>query len=70
MREIDFAQMLVEFVDGVARRRGSEAGHETGEGSIQFRDGAFYAVGAAEILDINPSTLRSRMEKLEIKKPG
>jgi transcriptional regulator with GAF, ATPase, and Fis domain len=26
--------------------------------------------GAAEILDINPSTLRSRMEKLGIKKPG
>jgi formate hydrogenlyase transcriptional activator len=26
--------------------------------------------GAAELLGINPSTLRSRMEKLEIKKPG
>ena len=26
--------------------------------------------GAAEILDINPSTLRSRMEKLGIKRPG
>jgi hypothetical protein len=26
--------------------------------------------GAVEILDINPSTLRSRMEKLGIKKPG
>jgi hypothetical protein len=26
--------------------------------------------GAAEILDINPSTLRSRTEKLGIKKPG
>ena len=26
--------------------------------------------GAAEMLDINPSTLRSRMEKLGIKKPG
>ncbi|HME61634.1 MAG TPA: helix-turn-helix domain-containing protein, partial [Candidatus Binatia bacterium] len=26
--------------------------------------------GAAEILGINPSTLRSRMEKLGIKKPG
>src|SRR4030095_13602321 len=26
--------------------------------------------GAAEVLDINPSTLRSRMEKLGIKRPG
>jgi len=26
--------------------------------------------GAAEILNINPSTLRSRMEKLGIKRPG
>ncbi|HKY06595.1 MAG TPA: helix-turn-helix domain-containing protein, partial [Candidatus Binatia bacterium] len=26
--------------------------------------------GAAEILGINPSTLRSRMEKLGIRKPG
>jgi transcriptional regulator with GAF, ATPase, and Fis domain len=26
--------------------------------------------GAAKILDMNPSTLRSRMQKLNIKRPG
>jgi transcriptional regulator with GAF, ATPase, and Fis domain len=26
--------------------------------------------GAAKILDMNPSTLRSRMQKLGIKRPG
>jgi formate hydrogenlyase transcriptional activator len=26
--------------------------------------------GAAKILDLNPSTLRSRMQKLGVKRPG
>jgi len=26
--------------------------------------------GAAKVLDMNPSTLRSRMQKLNIKRPG
>ena len=64
LRTDDTARPSVIETMEVMERRHIERSLRASRGMIQGRG------GAAEILDINPSTLRSRMEKLGIKKPG